>query len=138
MHRRREFERRLQQRPNLYGYQFKVNYNSTMVSAVGALREQLVRYLGRDQCTLLGADCSAEPASSRPASRPRRCPPSAAAPVATVNFTRLAAGSSNATITEIVLTNLDGFAIPYTSDTASLSFNVCGQASVSGKVCKAV
>ncbi|MBP6786061.1 MAG: right-handed parallel beta-helix repeat-containing protein [Candidatus Promineofilum sp.] len=120
--------------PNLYGYQFKVNYDSTMVTASGAF----VNSWFDTSSTIIppgwGAVCSGGTckfASSLQAPAP---PSGGGGTVATVNFTRAAAGTFNATITDIVLTNIDGFTIPYTSDTATYSFDVCGQASVSGNV----
>lgn len=123
---------------NLYGYQFKVNYDATKVAASGAFVNSWFNTAGA--LKPWDADCSSGAckfaASFQDDGDPQTPPVSVSGggPVATINFTPLAAGSFNATITDIVLTDVDGFSIPYTSDSASLTFNVCGQASVSGVV----
>lgn len=123
---------------NLYGYQFKVNYDATKAAASGAFVNTWFDTAGA--LKPWDADCSGGvckfAASFQDDGNPSTPPVSVSGggAVATINFTPVAAGTFNATITDIVLTDVDGFTIPYDSDTASLSFNVCGQASVSGVV----
>jgi parallel beta-helix repeat protein len=124
--------------PNLYGYEFKVNYDATKAGATGAFVNgwfNTTNALTPWPATCGGGACQFA-ASFQDDGDPLTPPISVSGggTVATINFASVAPGTFNATITDVVLTDVDGFTIPYTSDAASLSFDVCGQASVSGVV----
>ena len=119
---------------NLYGYQFQVNYDATKAAATGAFVDTWFDTAaaavpaGWDgACS--GGNCKFAASLQNPA-----VAVSGSGSVATVDFTSVAPGTFNATITGIVLTDIDGFTIPYTPGSTSLSFDVCGRASVSGVV----
>lgn len=119
---------------NLYGYQFKITYDQNKAQATGAFvntwfnTSNALKPWNAD-CTTIPGTCQFAASQQAPAG-----PISGGGPVATINFAKVAPGTFNAAITEVILTDVNGFEIPHTLDTASLSFDVCGQASVSGVV----
>lgn len=119
---------------NLYGYQFQVNYNATMAAATGAFTNTWFDTANAQVPPGWGGACSGGNCKFAASLQNPDVPISGSGPVATVNFTSLASGTFNATITDVILTDIDGFTIPYTPGSASLSFDVCGRASVSGVV----
>jgi hypothetical protein len=121
---------------NLYGYQFKVNYDQTKVSATGAFDNSWFVTNGDGIPAGWDGTCAAGvckfavtkvdvPAGSVP-------PLTGSGTVAQVTFTGLAAGSTNVTFSDMVLTDRDGMAMPVNLGTATLT--VCGFATVNGKV----
>lgn len=121
--------------PNLYGYTFAVTYNNALATATGAFvndwfdttNDAIIVPGWNAECS--GGTCQFSVSHLNPA------PPSGGGgTVATIEFARQSAGTFSAAITDIVLTDIDGFQIPYSSDTASVSFDVCGQASISGAI----
>jgi parallel beta-helix repeat protein len=125
--------------PNLYGYQIEVTYDDTKVDATGAFVNSWFNTAGALVPGGWDGTCgsgSCKFAVSRQSPAP---PTGGGGPVATINFTSQTPGTFNAEITTTgpnaaILTDIDGFQIPFTSDDASMTFNVCGQATVSGKV----
>ncbi len=122
--------------PNLYGYEFQVTYDETMAAATGSFVNSWFDTTGAlipggwaAQCNNTTGVCQFAVSRQSPAP-----PTGGGGPVAQINFDAVAPGTFSAAITGVVLTDIDGFQIPFTSDAASLSFNVCGQASVSGVV----
>ncbi len=126
--------------PNLYGYQFKVSYDATKADVSSAAFVNgwfdTTDAVKAWPATCTGGTCwfAASFVEDEDPQTPPVLPVSGGGPVATINFTPEAPGTFDATISGIILTDVDGFSIPYSSDAASVSFDVCGQASVSGKV----
>jgi hypothetical protein len=120
--------------PNLYGYEFKITYDVSLAEAGGAFlnhwfdTETGVVPPGWDgQCA--GGVCRFAASLLNPAT-----PLSGGGVVATVNFRPRAAGTFQATLTDLVLSDIDGFPIAAGVEGAPLTFVVCGQAAISGRV----
>jgi hypothetical protein len=120
--------------PDLYGYQFKVNYDATLVEAGGAFVNGWFDTgngfapPGWDaQCA--GGVCKFAASLLNPAK-----PLIGGGGVATIDFTPLAAGTFDATLSDVILSDIDGFPIAVDVDSTMITFTVCGQAAVSGKV----
>lgn len=120
--------------PNLYGYQFTLTYDATLAEAGGAFAnswfdsEAGVTPPGWDaQCA--GGLCRFAASLIHPAT-----PVSGGGMVATIDFSSRAAGTFEATITDLVLSDIDGFPIAAEVENTPLTFTVCGRAAISGLV----
>lgn len=120
--------------PNLYGYQFEITYDATLVEAGGAFVNSWFDTgdgfapPGWDaRCA--GGVCRFAASLLNPAK-----PVSGGGPVATIHFAPLAAGTFDAMLSDVILSDIDGFPIAVEEDSATITFTVCGQAAISGLV----
>jgi parallel beta-helix repeat protein len=119
---------------NLYGYQFKVNYDSTLAQASGAFVNSWFNTVGAIVPGGWNGACAGGVCKFAASLQDPAVAVSGSGAVATVNFTAVAPGTFSPTITDIILTDIDGFPIPFAPGSTPLTFTVCGQASVSGVV----
>jgi hypothetical protein len=120
--------------PDLYGYQFKINYDATLAEAGGAFANGwfdagngIVPPGWDAQCA--GGECRFAASLLNPAT-----PISGGGAVATITFTPLAVGTFDVILSDVILSDIDGFPIAVEVDATPLTFTVCGQAAVSGVV----
>ena len=120
--------------PNLYGYQFEIAYDPTLAEAGGAFVNDWfntgagVVPPGWDgHCA--GGVCRFAASMVNPTT-----PISAGGVVATINFSSQMAGTFEAMITDIILSDIDGFPIAFELDGTPIIFAVCGRAAISGVV----
>jgi hypothetical protein len=121
--------------PNLYGYEFKVNYDAAKATATSAFVDTWFDTSGAlippgwDAGVCTSTPCKLAASFQSPAT-----PISGGGTVAKVNFAPLAAGTFNATITDVVLSDIDGMPIAVDVNSTPLVFTVCGTATVSGNI----
>lgn len=121
---------------DLYGYEFQVTYDSTKVNATGSFdngwfdtTSGIVVPGWAATCT--AGTCKFAVSLQNPAPAVSTTP---AKTVAKIAFSPVAAGSFTAAVTGATLSDLDGQAMQISLDSADFDFDVCGNASISGKV----
>jgi hypothetical protein len=120
--------------PDLYGYQFRITYDAALAEAGGAFvngwfdtRDGFKPPGWNAKCA--GGVCRFAATLLNPAR-----PLSGGGAVAAIAFTPRAAGTFNVTLTDVILSDIDGFPIAAEVQSTPLTFTVCGQAAVSGMV----
>jgi hypothetical protein len=115
---------------NLYGYQFQVNYDATIVSASGAFNNSFFDTLGGS--TPWNATCSAGTCQFS-VSKLGGDPVNGSGTVAEINFTGLQAGEFDVTIGNAILSDRDANVIGNAVG-GPLHMTVCGYATATGVV----
>ncbi len=118
--------------PNLYGYEFKINYNSGIANATGSF--VTTWFNGSFSAPGWGAQCSGGTCKFASSLQNPATPVSGGGTVASVVFDSVAAGTFDATIYDVVLSDIDGFPIAAEVSSAPVTFNACGKADISGKI----
>ena len=116
---------------NLYGYQFEVNYDATLVSASGAFVNSFFSTTGAS--TPWNATCAAGKCRFSVSHVDPQTPVSGSGTVAEITFTGIKAGEFDVTIGNDILSDRDANVIGHTA-AAPLHLTVCGYASASGVV----
>lgn len=122
--------------PNLYGYEFKVNYNATYASAAGAFDNHWFDTLNGLVVPGWGAACASGTCQFGASLQAPQPAVSTTAPerVGKITFTPAGAGPFTAALANVTLSDIDGFPIPVNLDDADFAFTTCGNATVSGKI----
>lgn len=120
--------------PAFYGYQFKVQYDDALLDAVGAFDNSW--FSTTNQASIpggWGASCVAGVCKFAVSKVNPAIPISGSGPVGKITFTAQAAGVSTVQLTNLTITDIDGFSVPATAP-LPVELTTCGRASVSGKV----
>ena len=123
--------------PGAYGYEFVVDYNQTLVDALGAFSPALFDPAnGSSPGTAWAANCTTTPGQCKFALTLQNPAPavSGSGTVATINLTAKKAGVFALGIHDVKLTDEDGVAISVTLPPAAIAVDVCGTATISGRV----
>ncbi|MCO5189212.1 MAG: hypothetical protein M9918_13595 [Anaerolineae bacterium] len=119
----------------LYGYQFRVTYDETLVNAVGAFDNTHFDTTGAFIPPGWGAVCDDMTGECQFAASLQSpdVPVDVTGTVATVDLTAVETGTSSIEITDLVLTDIDGF--PISADLGdAVTVTSCGTADVSGTI----
>ncbi len=117
---------------NLYGYQFRVNYDATKVSATGAFVNSFFDTAGGSIPSGWNASCAAGVCQFAVTQLNPAPAVTGSGPLAQITFTGVAPGTVPLTFSSDVLSDRDGIAISHTTGTAALT--VYGFATLSGTV----
>jgi hypothetical protein len=120
----------------LYGYEFKVSYDAAKAGAIGAFVNSWFNTVSPNVVVPPGwnGQCNAGVCKFAASLQSPATPLNGGGTVAAIDFSPQAAGTFNATVYDVVLSDIDGFPITTNVDSTPLAFAVCGKASVSGKV----
>jgi hypothetical protein len=120
---------------NLYGYEFKVNYNPARVTAEGAFDNSWFdTALGGSFGDAWKASCTAGTCRFASTFLHPAAPVSGGGTVGTIDLSALTPGLFDMSVYDVILSDIDGFIIPAEVTTLPLSFTACGVATISGKV----
>jgi hypothetical protein len=118
----------------MYGYEFKVEYDATKVSAVGAFVNTWINSSHPQIPAGWNASCSAGLCKFAYSLQTPDVPVTGDGRVAKIDLTAVSGGTFTLKIKDVVLSNKDGFAIPNTIADDTIDVGVCGTASFKGKV----
>jgi len=119
--------------PDLYGYEFKVEYDAAKVDATGSFLNDWFDTTG--QFIVWDADCDAGVCKFSVSKNGTTATPiSGDGRVAKIALDPTGGGNFDLKIKDVTLTNIDGFAIPSTLVDDTIEVGACGTAKVSGKV----
>ncbi|HOU40904.1 MAG TPA: cohesin domain-containing protein [Promineifilum sp.] len=120
--------------PAIYGYQFKVQYDEALLDAVGAFDNSWFNTTNQANVPGgWGASCAAGVCKFAVSKVNPATPVSGSGPVGKITFTAQAAGVSMVQLTNLIVTDLDGFSVPAAAP-LPVELTTCGRASISGKV----
>lgn len=117
----------------LNGYEFKVNYDETLVNATGAFDNS---WFDAATNTAIPNGYNAQCASGTcqfAVARTDGAVVNGSGTVATIQLSRIAAGTFDLEIVDLILSDIDGFPISVDLDT-DVAVTVCGKANVSGVI----
>ena len=120
--------------PAFYGYQFKVQYDDALVDAVGAFDNSW--FSTTNQASIpggWGASCAAGVCKFAVSKVNPAIPISGSGPVGKITFTGQVAGISTVQLTNLIVTDIDGFSVPVAAP-LPVEVTTCGRASISGKI----
>lgn len=120
--------------PDMYGYEFKVEYDATKVTPTAAFVNTWFNTTGSLIPPGWAAQCAAGVCKFASSLQTPAAPVTGDGRVAQIALTAVSGGTFNLKIKDVVLTNLDGFAIPATIADDTIEVGVCGTAKVAGKV----
>jgi hypothetical protein len=120
----------------LYGYEFKVNYTAANATATGSFVNTWFNTNPPNGVVPPGWGAACNNGACQFAASLQQLPAgiSGGGTVGKIHFAPEDAGTFDVTITDVVLSDIDGFPIPVEVDDTPITFTVCGTASVSGKV----
>lgn len=120
---------------NLYGYEFKVNYDATKANAAGAF---VNTFFDTADPALKPWNATCDDGVCKFAvshtSETTQQAVSGSGPLAQITFTGVAPGTSPVTIGDSILSDIDGTPLPHTLGATPVELTVCGFASASGVV----
>ena len=120
--------------PGAYGYEFVVDYNQTLVDALGAFSPALFDTALGSSPTGWNANCTGGQCKFALTLQNPAPAVSGSGTVATINLTAKKAGVFALGIHDVRLTDEDGVAISVATPPAAIAVDVCGTATVSGRI----